>query len=74
MGNIFLLKTRKVRIKAPLCIIMEGVLYRKRFMTPWLKCIDEVGGKEALREVHDDPTRTHEGPRDLTGKILSMGI
>ena len=41
-------ETRRVRIKEPLYAIMDGVLYRKGFMLPWLKCVEETKGKEAL--------------------------
>lgn len=63
-------EARKVRIKALLYITIEGSPYRKGFVTPWLKCIDEAKGKEELQETHVGPSGTHEGARTLIGKIL----
>lgn len=40
---------RKVRIKAPSYAILDGVLYRKGFMSLWLKFVEETKGVEALR-------------------------
>ncbi|XP_071734231.1 uncharacterized protein [Rutidosis leptorrhynchoides] len=33
-------EVRKVRIKAPSYKTMNGGLYRKSFLTPWLRCVD----------------------------------
>lgn len=54
--------------------IMVGKLYRKEFMKPWIKCVEEAKGKEALQEAHVSPTGAHEGARALAGKIHRMGI
>lgn len=41
-------EARRIRIKALMYATVDGVLYRKGFMTPWLKCVEEAKGKEAL--------------------------
>lgn len=41
-------KARKIRIIAPSYALINGELYRKGFMAPWLKCIDNSKRKEAL--------------------------
>ena len=65
-------KAKNVRIKAPLYTIMDGVLYQKGFLSPWLKCVEKTKGNEALRETHSGLASTHEGARALTR--LRMGI
>lgn len=41
-------EVRRIQIKAPLYTIIYGVLYQNGFMKPWLKCVEEAKGKEAL--------------------------
>nr|KAJ0195164.1 hypothetical protein LSAT_V11C700370690 [Lactuca sativa] len=67
-------KARKIRIKAPLYALINGELYQKGFTTPWLKCVDQAKGMEALQEAHAGQEGAHEGARALTGKVLRMGI
>lgn len=67
-------ETRKIRIKAPQYTIVWGFLYQKGFMTPLLRCVDKDGDKKVLHETHVGLAGAHEGARDLTGKILRMGI
>lgn len=64
----------KIIIKAPQYTMVEGMLYMKGFMTPWLRCVDETSDKKALQETHAGTCGAHEGERALTGKILMMGI
>nr|KAJ0209871.1 hypothetical protein LSAT_V11C400159220 [Lactuca sativa] len=64
----------RIRIKAPSYALINGELYWKGFTTPWLRCVDEAKGKEALREAHAGQADAHEGARALTGKVLRMGI
>lgn len=39
-----------------------------------LRCVDKDGDKKVLHETHVGLAGAHEGARDLTGKILRMGI
>lgn len=63
-----------MRVKAPSYAIIDGVLYPKGFMSPWLKCVEETKGKEALQESHFGLAGAHEGERALTRKIFRTGI
>lgn len=63
-------EARRIRIKAPMYAIVDEVLYRKGFMTPWIKCIEEAKGKEALREMHGGSAGAYEGERALIRKII----
>ena len=53
-------QARRIWIKALLYAIMDGVLYRKGFMSPWLKCVEETKGKDALRETHVGPAGAYK--------------
>lgn len=61
---------RKIRIKAPSYVLINGELYQKGFTVPWLKCIANSKGKEALQEAHMGQVGAHEGTRALKGKVL----
>ncbi|KAI3739893.1 hypothetical protein L2E82_30305 [Cichorium intybus] len=67
-------EARKIRVKAPNFAIIEGNLYKKGYLTPWLKCITKEEGRCALNEIHSGLAGAHEGARALTGKILRMGF
>lgn len=60
---------RNIRIKAPSYILINGELYRKGFTMPWLKCVDEARGREALQEAHIGKAGVHEGAFDWEGAL-----
>ncbi|KAI3708071.1 hypothetical protein L2E82_37105 [Cichorium intybus] len=41
-------EAKKIRIKAPQYSIMDGRLYNKGYIVPWLKCITSQEGQEML--------------------------
>ena len=45
---------------------MDELFYWKGFMAPWLKCVDEAKGKDALQEKHGGSAGTYKGARVLT--------
>ncbi|KAI3779114.1 hypothetical protein L2E82_08633 [Cichorium intybus] len=66
-------QARKIRIKAPQYSIMDGRLYKKGYLVPWLKCIKSREGQELLQETHSGDARAHEGAKALTRRVLRMG-
>ncbi|XP_071700328.1 uncharacterized protein [Rutidosis leptorrhynchoides] len=46
-------EARKIRIKAPSYKIMNGALYRKSFLTPWLRCVGPNQASMIIREMHE---------------------
>ncbi|XP_071700134.1 uncharacterized protein [Rutidosis leptorrhynchoides] len=46
-------EARKIRIKAPSYKIMNGALYRKSFLTPWLCCVGPNQASMIIREMHE---------------------
>ncbi|KAI3780027.1 hypothetical protein L2E82_09872 [Cichorium intybus] len=64
----------RIRIKAPQYSMMDGKLYKKGYLVPWLKCITSREGQELLQEAHAGDAGAHEGARALTGRILRMGV
>lgn len=52
-------KAMKIHIKAPSYTLINRELYRKGFTVPWLRCVDNVKGKEALQGPHAGQAGAH---------------
>ncbi|GJR44632.1 reverse transcriptase domain-containing protein [Tanacetum coccineum] len=66
-------KARKLRIKAPLYRMIEERLYRRSYMSPWLRCVGPMQAKRIIKEVHEGSCRMHSGPRSVVSKITRLG-
>ncbi|XP_071695149.1 uncharacterized protein [Rutidosis leptorrhynchoides] len=66
-------EARKIRIKAPSYKMMNGALYRKSFLTPWLRCVGPNQASMIIIEIHEGICGLHSGPRSIVEKILRMG-
>ncbi|GKF16278.1 reverse transcriptase domain-containing protein, partial [Tanacetum coccineum] len=42
----------KLRIKARQHELLEGVLYKRSFLKPWLRCVGPLQGNYVIREIH----------------------
>lgn len=62
---------RKIRIKAPQYSLKEGVLYRKGYLTPWLRCIGPDQARYILQEAHFGSCGSHAGARCNNPQILT---
>ncbi|XP_071708186.1 uncharacterized protein [Rutidosis leptorrhynchoides] len=66
-------EARKVRMKAPMYALIEGVLYRKFYLGPSLLCIGPNQAKAVLREVHEGSCALHSGYRTIAAKVMRIG-
>ena len=66
-------EARKIRIKAPQYSVKQGVLYRKGYLTPWLRCTGPEQAKYVLREAHFGSCGAHAGARSITQKVARLG-
>ncbi|XP_071713323.1 uncharacterized protein [Rutidosis leptorrhynchoides] len=66
-------EARKIEINALSYKMMNGALYRKSFLTPWLRCVGPNQASMIIREMHEGICRLHSGPRSIVEKILRMG-
>ncbi|XP_071708662.1 uncharacterized protein [Rutidosis leptorrhynchoides] len=66
-------EARKIWIKAPSYKIMNGALYQKSFLTPWLRCVGPNQASIIIREMHEGIYGLHAEPRSIVAKILRMG-
>ncbi|XP_071714822.1 uncharacterized protein [Rutidosis leptorrhynchoides] len=66
-------EARKIRIKAPSYKMINEALYRKSFLTPWLRCVEPNQASMIIREMHEGICGLYSGPRSIVAKILRMG-
>nr|GEW42017.1 reverse transcriptase domain-containing protein [Tanacetum cinerariifolium] len=56
-------EARKLRLKARQYELMEAILYRRSFRTPWLRCVGPLQADYVMREIHEGSCSMHAGPR-----------
>ena len=66
-------KARKIRLKASRYALIRGVLYRKSFSGPLLRCLTEKEAVEVLDAIHSGVCGNHSGGRSLAHKAITAG-
>nr|GEV89349.1 reverse transcriptase domain-containing protein [Tanacetum cinerariifolium] len=66
-------EARKLRLKARQYELMEGVLYRRSFLTPWLRCLGPLQADYVMREIHEGSCSIHAGPSSVVAKAVRLG-
>ncbi|XP_071741277.1 uncharacterized protein [Rutidosis leptorrhynchoides] len=66
-------EARKIRIKAPSYKLLNDRLYRKSFLTPWLRCVGPSETSIIIQEMHEGICGFHAGPRSIVAKIIKLG-
>nr|GEX20211.1 reverse transcriptase domain-containing protein [Tanacetum cinerariifolium] len=66
-------EARKLRLKARQYELIEGVLYRRSFLTPWLRCVGPLQAEYVMRENHEGSCSMHVGPRSVVAKAIRLG-
>nr|GEZ96367.1 reverse transcriptase domain-containing protein [Tanacetum cinerariifolium] len=56
-------EARKLRLKARQYELMEGILYKRSFLTPWLRCMGPLQAKYVMKKIHEGSCSMHAGPR-----------
>ncbi|GJR57995.1 reverse transcriptase domain-containing protein [Tanacetum coccineum] len=64
---------RKLRIKARHYELLEGVLYKRSFLKPWLRCVGPLQADYVIREIHEGSCSMHAGPRSVVAKAMRLG-
>ncbi|XP_071688410.1 uncharacterized protein [Rutidosis leptorrhynchoides] len=64
---------RKNRMKAPMYMLRDGVLFKKSFTAPLLRCVGPVEVETIVMEVHEGTCGMHSGFRTVVGKIMRLG-
>ncbi|GJW75315.1 reverse transcriptase domain-containing protein [Tanacetum coccineum] len=66
-------KARSVKRKAQRFVIINGTLYKKSFLGPWLRCVGPSQANYVLREIHEGSCGMHAGTRSVVAKALRTG-
>nr|GEY93226.1 reverse transcriptase domain-containing protein [Tanacetum cinerariifolium] len=65
-------EARKLCLKARQYELMEGVLYKRSFLTPWLRCVGPLQAEYVIREIHEGSCSMHAGPRSIVAKVVRL--
>ncbi|GJV37274.1 reverse transcriptase domain-containing protein [Tanacetum coccineum] len=66
-------KARAVKRKSWWFFIINGILYKKSFLEPWLRCVGTLQANYVLREIHEGSCSMHAGTRSVVAKALRIG-
>nr|GEU38297.1 reverse transcriptase domain-containing protein [Tanacetum cinerariifolium] len=66
-------EARKLRLKAHQYELMEGVLYKRSFLTSWLRCVGPLQAEYVMRGIHKGSCSMHTGPRSIVAKAIRLG-
>ncbi|GJX48115.1 reverse transcriptase domain-containing protein [Tanacetum coccineum] len=66
-------KARTIRIKARQYAMINGVLYKKSFLEPWLRCVGPVQAEYVVKEKREGSCSMHSGPRSVVAKAITSG-
>nr|GEX22406.1 reverse transcriptase domain-containing protein [Tanacetum cinerariifolium] len=53
--------------------LTNGVLYKRSFLGPWLRCVRPLQPNYILREIHEGSCNMYAGPRSVVAKALRLG-
>ncbi|GJY95022.1 reverse transcriptase domain-containing protein [Tanacetum coccineum] len=67
-------KARAIRCKAGRYAMTNGILYKKSFLGPWLRCVRPLQENYVLREIYEGSCNMHAGPRSVVAKALRLGL
>nr|GEW62886.1 reverse transcriptase domain-containing protein [Tanacetum cinerariifolium] len=66
-------KARAVRRKSWRFAIINGTLYKRSVLEPWLRCVGPLQANYVLREIHKGSCSMHAGTRSVMAKALRTG-
>ena len=67
------IETRRLQLRAAKYTYVGGTLYRRSYLSPWLKYVTPEEGDYVLCEVHEGLCAAHVGGRVLAKKCLFLG-
>ncbi|GJS70030.1 reverse transcriptase domain-containing protein [Tanacetum coccineum] len=66
-------RARAVKHKAQPYSVVNGILYKKSFLGPWLRCVGPLQANYVLREIHEGSYSMHADTRSVVSKALQIG-
>ena len=68
-----LVEARKLKVRAARFVLIQGILYKRGFSLPHLRCLDKPEAEYVMREVHEGICGNHSGARSLVHKLVRAG-
>nr|GFC71013.1 reverse transcriptase domain-containing protein [Tanacetum cinerariifolium] len=66
-------EARKIRLKARQYELMDGIFYKRSFLTLWLRCVGPLQVEYVIKEIHEGSCSMHTGPRSVVAKAIRLG-
>ncbi|GKE87483.1 reverse transcriptase domain-containing protein, partial [Tanacetum coccineum] len=66
-------RARAVKLKSQRYSVVNGILYKKSFLGPWLRCVGPHQANYVLREIHEGSYSMYAGTRSVVSKALQFG-
>ncbi|GJS36547.1 reverse transcriptase domain-containing protein [Tanacetum coccineum] len=66
-------EARAVRRKSQHFAVINGTLYKKSFLGPWIRCVGPLQANYVLREIHEGSCSIYAGTRSVMAKALRIG-
>ncbi|XP_076921731.1 uncharacterized protein LOC143583264 [Bidens hawaiensis] len=66
-------EARKIKHKALNYQVTDGILYRRSFLGPLLRCVNVEDANYLIREIHEGICRLQAGPRMTVVNIMNAG-
>lgn len=63
----------KIHVQAACYTLVDGILYRRGFTLPLLKCLSKDEAAYVLKEIHEGVCGSHSGGRMLAHKAVRAG-
>ncbi|GKD57839.1 reverse transcriptase domain-containing protein [Tanacetum coccineum] len=63
-------KAKAIKSKSWWFAAINGILYKKYFLSPWLRCVGPLQANYVLREIHEGSCSMHAGTRSVVAKAL----
>ena len=66
-------RTRMIRLRAAWFTMIKGVMFKKSFSGPLLRCVSREEAKAVLQAIHSEVCGNHFGGRSLAHKKILFG-
>ncbi|GJV88765.1 reverse transcriptase domain-containing protein [Tanacetum coccineum] len=66
-------EARSLRMKIRKYVMEDGVLFKKSYLSPMLRCVGPLQVNYIIREVHEGACGMHAGARSVVAKVMRQG-
>ncbi|GJV89181.1 reverse transcriptase domain-containing protein [Tanacetum coccineum] len=66
-------KARAIQRKSGRYAVINGVLYKKSYLGPWLRCVGPIQANYVLREIYEGSCSMHAETRSVVAKAIQTG-